>query len=75
MSGMRVLIEKGQVLGLIRTDLPADLLQAWFRAIDGASDDWLLAHLDQQSEETIRAVAERTMTAIQRALAPPNQQP
>jgi AcrR family transcriptional regulator len=75
MSGMSALIEKGQALGLIRTDLPADLLQAWFRAIDGTSDDWLLAHLDQHSEETLRAVAEQTMLAIQRTVAAPNQLP
>jgi AcrR family transcriptional regulator len=75
MSGMRALIEKGQALGLIRTDLPTDLLQAWFRAIDGASDDWLLAHLDQQDEETLRAVAKQTMIVIQQALAPPRDLP
>jgi AcrR family transcriptional regulator len=72
MSGMSALIEKGQALGLIRTDLPTDLLRAWFRAIDGTSDDWLLAHLDHQIEETFRAVAEQTMIAIQRALAAPD---
>jgi AcrR family transcriptional regulator len=70
MSGMRALIEKGQALGLIRTDLPSELLQAWFRAIDGTSDDWLLAHLDRQNEETLRTVSEQTMIAIQRALGP-----
>jgi AcrR family transcriptional regulator len=75
MIGMSALIEKGQSLGLIRTDLPSDLLQAWFRAIDGTSDDWLLAHLDQQDEKTLRAVAEQTMRAIQQALAAPNPPP
>jgi hypothetical protein len=68
---MRTLIERGQDLGLIRTDLPQELLVVWFRAIDGASDDWLLAHLDQLEQETIRQIAQQTMLTIQRALAPP----
>ena len=75
MAGMSALIQRGQALGLIRTDLPTGLLQAWFRAIDGTSDDWLLAHLDQLDEEMIRQVAEKTMGAIQRALAAPSQPP
>ena len=75
MAGMSALIQKGQALGLIRTDLPTGLLQAWFRAIDGTSDDWLLAHLDQVNEETIRQVSEQTMAAIQQALAPVSQSP
>jgi hypothetical protein len=75
MAGMSKLIERGQVLGLIRSDLPAGLLQAWFQAIDGSSDDWLLAHLDQIDEETIRRVAEQTMLAIQQVLAAPDRMP
>lgn len=72
MSGMSSLIARGQHLELIRTDLPAGLLQAWFKAIDGASDDWLLSHLGELDEETIRLVAEQTVAAIQRMLAPPS---
>src|SRR5262249_38967932 len=68
MTGMGATIKRGQELGLIRTDLPNDLLMAWFRAIDGASDDWLLAHLDQ---EAITHIAHQTMATIRQALAPP----
>jgi AcrR family transcriptional regulator len=71
MAGMRTLIQRGQTLGLIRTDLPEELLLAWFRAIDGASDDWLLTHLDHLDEATIRQISQHTMTAIRQALAPP----
>jgi hypothetical protein len=70
MAGMSELIKRGQVLGLIRTDLPSGLLQAWFQAIDGSSDDWMLAHLDQMDEETIHRIAEQTVVAIQRVFAP-----
>jgi AcrR family transcriptional regulator len=72
MAGMSELIHRGQILGLIRADLPTGLLQAWFQAIDGSSDDWLLAHLDQMDEEMIRQVAEETMAAIQEVLAAPS---
>jgi AcrR family transcriptional regulator len=71
MRGMSTLIQRGQELGLIRTDLPQELLVAWFRAIDGASDDWLLAHLDQLDPETIRQIAQQTIMTIRRALEPP----
>ena len=71
MSGMGATIERGQELGLIRTDLPTELLIAWFRAIDGASDDWLIAHLDQVDQEAITHISRQTMAAIRQALAPP----
>jgi AcrR family transcriptional regulator len=71
-AGMNALIEKGQALGLIRTDLPTGLLETWFRAVDGSSDDWLLAHLDQLDEETLWQVAVQTMEAIRRILASPS---
>lgn len=68
---MTTLIQRGQDIGLIRTDLPQDLLVAWFRAIDGASDDWLMAHLDQVDDETIRRISRDTVASIRQALAPP----
>jgi len=71
LTGMGATIKRGQELGLIRTDLPDELLMAWFRAIDGASDDWLLAHLDQLDQEAITHIAGQTITTIRQALAPP----
>jgi len=71
MTGLGATIKRGQELGLIRTDLPNELLMAWFRAIDGASDDWLLTHLDQMSQGEITHIAHQTITTIKQALAPP----
>jgi AcrR family transcriptional regulator len=71
LTGMGATITRGQELGLIRTDLPNELLVAWFRVIDGASDDWLLAHLDQLDQETVAHIAQQTMATIRQALAPP----
>jgi AcrR family transcriptional regulator len=74
-SGMTALIERGQSLGLIRTDIPTGLLETWFRAIDGATDEWLLTHINQLDEETLRQIAEETMEAIRRLLGAPGQLP
>ncbi len=77
MSGIATIVLRGQELGLIRADLPTDLLVAWFRAIDGASDDWLVAQLTQPNPQidqvTIEYVARQTIAAIRRALTPPEQ--
>jgi AcrR family transcriptional regulator len=70
-AGMTAVIEKGQALGLVRTDLPTGLLETWFRALDGSSDDWLLAHLDQLDEAMLGHIAEETVEAIRRILAAP----
>ncbi len=71
MSGMNLVIQRGQELRLIRADLPQELLLAWFRAIDGTSDDWLVAHLKQLDQETIRKISRQTIYTIRQALAPP----
>jgi AcrR family transcriptional regulator len=77
MSGISAMIQRGQEFGLIRVDLPLDLLITWFRAIDGASDDWLVAQLTQPDPQidqaTIDYVARQTIAAIRRALIPPEQ--
>jgi AcrR family transcriptional regulator len=70
MTGLGTMIKRGQELGLIRTDLPNELLMAWFKAIDGASDDWLLAHLAQLDQEAITRISRQTIITIQQALAP-----
>lgn len=70
MTGMGTMIKRGQELGLIRTDLPTELLMAWFRGIDSASDDWLLAHLDQLDQEAITHISPQTNAAMRQALAP-----
>ncbi|HEU5228645.1 MAG TPA: TetR/AcrR family transcriptional regulator [Ktedonobacteraceae bacterium] len=70
MTNMGAVIKRGQELAMIRSDLPIDLLIAWFRAVDGASDDWLLAHLEQLEQEAITRVSQQTITTIQQMLAP-----
>jgi len=70
MTNIDDVIKRGQELGLIRSDLPDELLFAWFKALDGASDTWLLAHIDLLDQAAILSLSQQTITAIQQALAP-----
>lgn len=64
------LIARGQELGVIRTDLPEELLFAWLQALDRASDRWLLAHWVKLDRATVARVSDETVAAMRRALAP-----
>ena len=66
-------IKKGQELGVIRSDIPDDLIYAWIRSLDGASDQWLLARWKQLERETIGRISDQTVEAMQRVLAPSEQ--
>jgi len=68
------MMKRGQELGLIRTDIPDELLITWFRAIDGATDTWLLAHMDHLDQETITHILRQTLASIRRMLAFPGMQ-
>jgi hypothetical protein len=65
------MMKRGQELGLIRTDIPDELLIAWFRAIDGATDTWLLAHMDHLDQETITHILRQTLASIRQVLVFP----
>lgn len=64
------LIARGQELGVIRTDLPDELLFAWLHALDRASDRWLLAHWAELDRATVARVSDETVAAMRLALAP-----
>jgi AcrR family transcriptional regulator len=71
MGGVSQIIERGQDLGVIRHDLPSELLVAWFTAVDSASDDWLLAQLEHLDDAAVARISDETIAAIRRALAVP----
>jgi hypothetical protein len=64
------LIKRGQELGVIRADLPDDLLFAWLNALDQASDQWLMSHWEQMDREARAAFSDTTVAVISNALAP-----
>jgi AcrR family transcriptional regulator len=63
------ILKRGQELGVIRTDLPEQLLFAWQQALDAASDHWLLAHWSELNRETIAHISDQTVDGMRRALA------
>jgi len=64
------IVKRGQELGVIRTDLPDELIFAWLQALDDASDSWLVAHWGHLDQETIRGVSDQTVDAMRRTLDP-----
>jgi AcrR family transcriptional regulator len=64
------LIKRGQEIGVIRTDVPVDLLLAWLLALDQASDGWLMSQWKHLDRDAIVQGSDQTVAAISRALAP-----
>jgi AcrR family transcriptional regulator len=64
------LLKRGQELGVIRTDLPDDLLMGWVRAVDDASDRWILEHWDELDHQALAAAAEQVADGLRRLISP-----
>lgn len=64
------LIVRGQELGVIRTDLPNDLLFEWLLALDQASDTWLMSHWGDMDKAAVAQVSDQTIAAIRSAFDP-----
>mgnify|MGYP001180967439 CR=1 FL=1 len=69
-QGLHKLIRRGQQLGVVRTDLPEELLVALFASVDDASDRWLLAHWETLSRAEMLATVRGVMDGLRRLLAP-----
>jgi len=54
----RAIIERGQFLGVIRTDLPTDLMVAIVMGADQGGDRWLMEHWDELSGEELRLIVD-----------------
>ena len=64
------LLEHGRALGLIRTDLPDELLLSLVMAVDDAHDRWLLAHWATLSPADLAQAADRISDSLRRLLSP-----
>lgn len=69
MQTVRRVLEQGRARGLIRDDLPADLLVAMIGGLDAAIDAWLLDHPESVHEDP--TLAARTFAALRGLLEPP----
>ncbi|MEO1286883.1 MAG: TetR/AcrR family transcriptional regulator [Chloroflexota bacterium] len=64
------LIDKGREFGLVRTDLPDDLLYRFIYAIDEVADNYLLEHLVDLTEDEIYTLQGHVVDSIRRLLSP-----
>jgi AcrR family transcriptional regulator len=64
------LVQIGQSLGVIRDDIPPDLLMGFIGAVDAVSDTWLLAHMADMSRDEVVAMLDKTVDVIRGMLAP-----
>jgi AcrR family transcriptional regulator len=64
------LLEHGRRLGVIRDDVPPDLLLTLLVAVDEAHDNWLYAQWAQLSAADLEAAAVRASDLLRRLLAP-----
>lgn len=64
------LIQRGQELGVVRTDLPDDLILAWLLALDQASDRWLMGRWEGMDRAAVALASDQLVAALRSALAP-----
>ena len=63
------LIQRGRELGVIRSDMPEDLLLALLIAVDDAHDRWLFAHWPDLAPADLEQAAERISDTLRRLLS------
>jgi len=68
---LRSLLQRGQELGVVRTDLPEDLLIAVFTGADDAADHWLVDHWDGLGPEEVERLSRLVFDTMRGLLAPP----
>jgi hypothetical protein len=64
------LLQRGQDLGVIRNDLPSELLLALFIAVDDTVDGWLLANWHTVPLAQRRTTVQRVLAGLARFMAP-----
>ena len=64
------ILRQGMELGVIRTDLPEELLFSLVLALDSAHDKWLVKRLPEMTEEELLAAAAQMVGLLQQLLSP-----
>ena len=67
----RVVFKRGQDLGVVRDDLPEELLLGWVEALDSANDRWIHQHWHELDDAGVSQCAARFIDALRRLLSPP----
>ena len=69
----RSTIHRGQVLGLVRTDLPLDLLVEIVMGADQGGDRWILEHWEEFSEDGIKEIIDARVDLLRDMLDKENE--
>jgi AcrR family transcriptional regulator len=67
---LRALIRRGQALGVVRLDLPEELLAALLTGADQGADHWLVDHWEELGAQRAVLLSQRVFDAIQGMLEP-----
>jgi len=64
-------VDRGVEVGAVRGDVPRELLVDLLVQLDGATDRWLLGHVDRLAPAELEAVGAAVLDMTRRMLAPP----
>lgn len=64
------LLKRGQGLGLIRRDLPDDLLVGLMMGVDDAHDRWMIAHRQEFDSSHLDKLAQQIVSILKQVLSP-----
>jgi AcrR family transcriptional regulator len=67
---LETIFERGKQLGVIRGDLPADLLLALVMTIDQTADRWMMTHWDELDQTAQEHQVDLVVDLLRRVLAP-----
>jgi AcrR family transcriptional regulator len=67
------IIERGQAIDVIRSDLPVDLLVAITLGADLGGDQWMMEHWDEFSEEELHAIVDARVDILRDMLDKENE--
>lgn len=67
------ILERGQALDLVRTDLPIDLLVAIVMGADRGGDQWIIDHWESLGEEEVLKIADSRVDLLRDMLAKENE--
>jgi len=68
---LKVFLKRGQELGVVRTDLPDDLIIALVQHIDAAGDEWIINHWQELDLEKVKDLQTRLIDGMRQLLMPP----
>ena len=70
LTWLAAVINQGQAIGLVRTDLPNDLLFAIVNGFDQISDEWLLSHWTQVDRAELDRIMYKMADVLRRVISP-----